>query len=75
MKLLSWIFLIVLLNSCSLNKNSKFWTENNPKKIANKTKLENVFNKSNDIMTMTFEEYEIYINEYVKRNNFPDINK
>ena len=37
-------------------------------------KLTEIIKKSNDIRLMTIEEYEIYINNYIKKSKFPDIN-
>tara|TARA_B100000963_G_C22432077_1_gene582611 strand:+ start:583 stop:813 length:231 start_codon:yes stop_codon:yes gene_type:complete len=72
------IFLILsifLLNNCSFNKNSKFWTEDNNDKIAFKKKLIEINTKSNNITSLSFNEYEIYIEEYAKKQKYPDISK
>ena len=70
-----FIFLIILLlNNCSLNKDSKFWTEDVDKISEDQKKLPEVFKKSEDITSMTFEEYEIYIDDYTKKSKYPDIN-
>ena len=70
------IFLIsLLLSNCSLNKDSKYWTEDVIKKEDNQKKLSKIFKKSEDITTMTFKEYEIYIDDYTKKSKYPDINQ
>jgi hypothetical protein len=70
-----FIFLIILLlNNCSLNKDSKFWTEDLDKISEDQKKLPEVIKKSEDITSMTFEEYEIYIDDYTKKSKYPDIN-
>jgi cell division protein FtsI/penicillin-binding protein 2 len=70
-----FIFLIILLlNNCSLNKDSKFWTEDVDKISEDQKKLPEVIKKSEDITSMTFEEYEIYIDDYTKKSKYPDIN-
>ena len=70
-----FIFLIILLlNNCSLNKDSKFWTEDVDKISEDQKKLPQVIKKSEDITSMTFEEYEIYIDDYTKKSKYPDIN-
>ena len=74
MKFILIIFIIFLLNNCSLNKDSKYWTEDVVKKSENKKKLFEVLKKSDDITGMTFEEYEIYIDDYTKKSKYPDIN-
>ena len=75
MRLILTLFLLLLLNNCSLNKDSKYWTENVVKKNENQKKLTNILKKSEDITTMTFEEYEIYIDDYTKKSKYPDINQ
>ncbi|MDC3372868.1 hypothetical protein OAW30_00970 [Candidatus Pelagibacter sp.] len=75
MRLFLTLFLLFLLNNCSLNKDSKYWTEDVVKKNENQKKLTNILKKSEDITTMTFEEYEIYIDDYTKKSKYPDINQ
>ncbi len=75
MKLI-FIFLIILLfNNCSLNKDSKYWTEDVIKKSKDQKKLLEALKKSEDITNMTFEEYDIYIDDYTKKSKYPDINQ
>ena len=70
-----FIFLIILLlNNCSLNKDSKYWTEDVDKISEDQKKLPEVIKKSEDITSMTFEEYENYIDDYTKKSKYPDIN-
>ena len=75
MRLILTLFLLLLLNNCSLNKDSKYWREDVVKKNENQKKLTNILKKSEDITTMTFEEYEIYIDDYTKKSKYPDINQ
>ena len=63
----------IFLNACSLNIDTKYWNEKSDKKNDN-NKLAEIIKKSNDIRLMTIEEYEIYINNYIKKSKFPDIN-
>ena len=65
--------LFIFLNACSFNIDSKYWNEKSEKKKDN-NKLTEIIKKSNDIRLMTIEEYEIYINDYIKNSKFPDIN-
>ena len=73
MNRLFFIALIIFLNACSFNIDSKYWNEKSDKKNDNK-KLTEIIKKSNDIRLMTIQEYEIYINNYIKKSKFPDIN-
>ena len=63
----------IFLNACSFNIDSKYWNEKSNNKNYNK--LSEILKKSHDIRLMTIEEYEIYINNYTKKNKFPDINQ
>ena len=74
MKLIFILFIISFLNNCSLNKDSKYWTEDAVKKIEDQKKLSEVLNKSEDIINMTYEEYKIYIDDHTKKSKYPDIN-
>ena len=67
--------LLFLLNNCSLNQDSKYWTEDVEKRKKTKKKLSKIFKKTDDITTMTLEEYEIYIEDYTKKSKYPDINQ
>ena len=69
------IFFSLILVSCSLNKDSQYWTENSIERKTDKKKLNQILKKSNDITSMTLEEYEIYIDDYTKKSKYPDISK
>ena len=75
MKLILILTLLLLLNNCSLNQDSKYWTEDVEKRKKTKKKLSKIFKKTDDITTMTLEEYEIYIEDYTKKSKYPDINQ
>ena len=74
MKLAFIFFIILFLTNCSLNKDSKYWTEDVDKISEDQKKLPEVIKKSEDITSMTFEEYEIYIDDYTKKSKYPDLN-
>ena len=74
MKYIYILFIFLLSSSCSLNKDSKFWTEDVVKKKNYKKKLTNLLIKSKDITAMTQNEYEIYIDDYTKKSEYPDLN-
>ena len=73
MKLIFILTLLLLLNNCSLNQDSKYWTEDVEKREETKKKLSKIFKKADDITTMTLGEYEIYIDDYTKKSKYPDI--
>ena len=69
------IFFSLVLVNCSLNKDSQYWTEKSIESKTNQKKLNEILKKSDDITSMTMEEYEIYIDEYTKKSKYPDISK
>ena len=75
MKLIYILILLLLLNNCSLNQDSKYWTEDVEKRKETKKKLSKILKKSDDITTMTLEEYEIYIDDHTKKSKYPDISQ
>ena len=75
MKILFIFFAFLFLNNCSLNKDSKFWTEDVIKKNENQKKSSEVLKKSEDITNMAYDEYKIYIDDYTKKSKYPDINQ
>jgi|TARA_B110000003_G_scaffold256499_1_gene274068 uncharacterized membrane protein YvbJ len=75
MKLVIIIIFFLFLNNCSLNKDSKYWTEDVTKRKVDQKKISKILKKSDDITTMTLEEYEIYIDDYTKKSKYPDISQ
>tara|TARA_B100001057_G_scaffold492361_1_gene584610 strand:+ start:354 stop:581 length:228 start_codon:yes stop_codon:yes gene_type:complete len=75
MRIILFVLLLLSLNNCSLNKNSNFWNEDSVKKANYSKNLEKIMKKSKDLLSMSFSEFEIYINEYNKTTKFPNINK
>ncbi len=75
MKYLNLILILILFQSCNYDFDSKFWNKHNEKKIVNQKKLSKIIDKSNDIRSMTMNEYKIYIDDYIRKNKYPDISK
>ncbi len=75
MKLILIFLIVFILTNCSLSKDSKYWTEEVVKKDRYQKKLSKVLKKSEDITNMTYDEYEIFIDDYTKKSNYPDINQ
>ena len=75
MRIIISLTFLILLNNCSLNNDSEFWTEKTIKKNDENNKLLLILNKSNDFTSMSFDEYKIYVEDYLKSSNYPDINK
>ena len=75
MKIFLLFLIILILNSCSLSKDSQYWTENSLESKNNQKKLNQILEKVDDITTMSLKEYEIYIDDYTKKSKYPDISK
>ena len=74
MRILVYFGLSIVISNCSLNQDSKYWTEDSIKKKVDNQKLIKIIEKSNDIRLMSVDEYKIYIDDYIKKSKFPDIN-
>ena len=74
MKILIFFLFYLMITNCSLNKDSQYWTEDNIKKKDNSKKLIKIIKKSNDIRLMTVDEYKIYMDDYIKKSKYPDLN-
>ncbi len=75
MKIFLHLIFFIFISNCSLNSESKYWTEDTIKKKAENKRLIEIIGKSNDIRFMTVEEYEIYIDDYIKKSKYPDISE
>ena len=74
MKIIKTLCFFLIFNGCSFNKDSKFWTDDVKKEKNEQKRISEVMKKSDNLMSLSFEEYEIFIEEYVKKSNYPDIN-
>ena len=75
MKIILILLISLFLSNCSLNKDSKYWREDVIKKENNQKELKKILKKSDDITTMTLEEYKIYIDDHTKKSKYPDLSK
>ena len=75
MKFAFILSLLFILSSCSLNKDSNYWTEDVEKRKETQKKLSKILKKTDDITTMTLEEYKIYIDDHTKKSKYPDISQ
>jgi|TARA_B100000787_G_scaffold166489_1_gene151805 hypothetical protein len=70
-----FLIYILLLSSCSLNKESSYWTKDPIKQSLKNDKLLIIKNKSNDFKKMSYDEFDIFLKDYSKKNGYRDINK
>ena len=73
MRILVYFGLAIGISNCSLNQDSKYWTEDSIKKKVDNQKLIKIIEKSNDIRLMSVDEYKIYVDDYIKKSKFPEI--
>ena len=70
-----FLSLILILSSCSLNKDSTYWNEDPVKKSIENKKLSKILKKTSDYKTMTFDEFNLFLKNYSANADYPDINK
>ena len=75
MKFTFILSLFFILSNCSLNTYSIYWSEEEKKRKENQKKLSKILKKTDDITTMTLEEYKIYIDDHTKKSKYPDISQ
>ena len=66
--------LILILSSCSLDKNSTYWNNGTLKKSVETKKLSKILKKTTDFKTMTFDEFNLFLKNYSNKADYPDIN-
>ena len=66
--------LILILTSCSLDRNSAYWNEDLTKKTVENKKLSKILKKTADFKTMTFDEFNLFLKDYSDKTDYPDIN-
>ena len=70
-----FLFLILLLTSCSLSKDSAYWNEDPIKKSTEDKKLSKILKKTSNYESMTFDEFNLFLKDYSNKAEYPDINK
>ena len=70
-----FLSLILILTSCSLNKDSTYWKEDPIKKSAEDKKLSIILKKTADYKSMTFDEFNLFLKDYSNNAEYPDINQ
>ena len=70
-----FLSLIVFLTSCSLSKDAAYLNEDPIKKTVEDKKLSKILKKTGDYKSMTFDEFDIFLKEYSKNAEYPDINQ
>jgi len=75
MKFTFILSLLFILSNCSLNNDSKYWTEDAEKRKKTQKEISKILKKTDNITTMTLEEYKIYIDDHTKKSKYPDLSQ
>ena len=70
-----FLSLIVFLTSCTLNNESINWNGDSIKKSTDEKKLSKILKKTGDYKSMTFDEFNLFLKDYSKNAEYPDINQ
>ncbi len=65
--------LFILTTACSFNKDSRYWSEDNIKRVNDEIKFKKITDKSDNIFSMTFNEYKIFLENYTKNTKYPEV--
>ena len=71
---MKYFLLLLILTSCSLDKNSSYWNEDNIKSPINNNKIPPILKKNSNFKKMTFDEFNLFLKDYSNNAEYPDIN-
>ena len=71
---MKYFFLLLILSSCSLDKNSTYWKEDLIKKSSIEKKISKILIKTTNFKSLTFEEFNLFLKDYSDKTEYPDIN-
>ena len=69
-----FLSLVIFLTSCSLSKDSAYWTQDPVKKKIEDKKISKILKKTVDYKSMTFDEFNLFLKDYSNKAEYPDIN-
>ena len=70
-----FLSLVIFLTSCSLSKDSAYWTQDPVKKKVEDKKISKILKKTGDYKSMTFDEFNLFLKDYSNNAKYPDINQ
>ena len=70
---MKYFLLLLIMTSCSLNKNSTFWNEDLKKNSTNNKKISVISTNNVDFNSMTFDEFALYLEDYSNKTDYPNI--
>ena len=68
-----FLSIILLLSSCSLDKNSTYWNKDSETQSIKDKKLSKIIKKNADLKEMTFEEFDLFLKDYSDKSKFPNL--
>ena len=68
-----FLSIILLLSSCSLDKNSTYWNKDSEIQSIKDKKLSKIIKKNADLKEMTFEEFDLFLKDYSDKSKFPNL--
>ena len=70
-----FLSLVIFLTSCSLSKDSAYWTQDPVKKKVEDKKISKILKKTGDYKSITFDEFNLFLKDYSNDAEYPDINQ
>jgi hypothetical protein len=68
-----FLTLILVLTSCSLDKNSAYWNKDSINKTIEDKKLSKIKKKTTNFESMTLDEFNLFLKEYADKTDYPDL--
>ena len=66
--------LVLILTSCSLDKNSTYWHKDSINKSVESNEILKTLKKNSNFEEMTFDEFNLFIKDYSDKTDYPNIN-
>ena len=68
-----FILVILILSSCSLNRNSTYWNNDQVNKSSKEKVQKKILNKYSDFKSMTFDDFNFFLKNYADVTDYPNI--
>jgi len=68
------LLMFLVLTSCSLNKNSTYWNEDLSNNSVDNSKSSKILKETTNFKTMTFDQFNQFLKNRIKKVDYPDIN-
>ena len=68
-----FLTLILVLTSCSLDKNSAYWNKDSINKTIEDKKLSKIKKKTTSFESMTLNDFNLFLKDYADKTDYPDL--